>query len=204
MHLEVLTPEQEKLLSLVKIFKKDFGLAGGTAIALQIGHRKSVDFDLFNLQEFDNSQIRKQITKNDFQIQNSIRDEDGQYTILVNGVQLTFLHYPFPIDFNNYLKDIISLPDLLTLAATKAYTLGRRPKWKDYVDLYFILKDHHSIQEIEEKGKNIFQNEFNSKMFRAQLSYFQDINYSEKIDYLPGFEVDNDTIKKELTEFSLQ
>jgi hypothetical protein len=204
MHLEALTPEQAKLLELIKYFKRDFGLAGGTAIALQMGHRKSVDFDLFSLQDFENSRIRKQITEHGFRIQNSIRDEDGQYTILVNGVQLTFLHYPFPIDFNKHLKDMISLPDLLTLAATKAYTLGRRPKWKDYVDLYFILKDHHSLQEVEEKGKNIFQNEFNAKMFRAQLSYFQDINYSEKIDYLPGFETDNDTIKKELTELSLQ
>jgi hypothetical protein len=204
MHLEVLTSEQKKLLDLVEHFKRDFGLGGGTAIALQIGHRRSIDFDLFNLQEFENSRVRKEIIKNDFQIQKSIRDEEGEYTILVNGIQLTFLHYPFPIEFNQYLENIISLPDLLTLAATKAYTLGRRPKWKDYVDLYFILKDHHSIQEVEEKGKNIFQDEFNAKMFRAQLSYFQDINYSEKIDHLPGYEADEDTIKKELIEFSLQ
>lgn len=204
MHLEALTPEQKKLLDLLEYFKQNFGLAGGTAIALQIGHRKSVDFDLFNLQNFENSRIRKQITKNGFEIQRSIRDEDGEYTILINGVRLTFLHYPFPIDFNKHLENIISLPDLLTLAATKAYTLGRRPKWKDYVDLYFILKEYHSIQEIEEKGKNIFQDEFNAKMFRAQLSYFQDINYSEKIDYLPGFEVDDNTVQKELIELSLQ
>lgn len=204
MHLEALTSEQKNLLDLIKTFRQNFGLAGGTAVALQIGHRKSIDFDLFNLQKFENSRIRQQITENDFEIQRSIRDEDGEYTVVVNGVQLTFLYYPFSIEFDQQLQDVIFTPNLLTLAATKAYTLGRRPKWKDYVDLYFIFKNHHSIQEVEEKAGNIFQGEFNAKMFRAQLSYFQDIDYSEKIDYLPGFETDDETIKKELIEFSLQ
>lgn len=204
MHPEILTAEQEVLLPLLKNFQKDFGLAGGTAIALQIGHRRSVDLDLFSLEEFDNSHLRRRITESGFNIQKNLRDQTGEYTVLVNGVQCTFLHYPFSISFDQEWNTIISMPALLTLAATKAYTLGRRPKWKDYVDLYFIFKKFHSIQEVEKKAKNIFQGEFNAKMFRAQLSYFRDINYSEKIDPLPGFEVNEETVKKELTEFSLQ
>lgn len=48
----------------------------------------------------------------------------------------------------------------------KAFALGRRAKWKDYVDLYFIIKDYHSIDEICTKGKEIFEGEFNEKIFR--------------------------------------
>ena len=95
------------------------------------------------------------------------------------------------------------MPDILTLAAMKAFALGRRAKWKDYVDLYFIMKDYHSLEEISEKARRIFGLEFNEKLFRSQLSYFQDINYKEKIIYLKGFEVDDKIIKKALIEFSL-
>ena len=49
MHKEIFNPNQIQLLPLVKQFKKEFYLVGGTAIALHIGHRRSIDFDLFKL-----------------------------------------------------------------------------------------------------------------------------------------------------------
>ena len=48
MHKEIFTKEQTDLLPLIKEFSKDFILVGGTAIALHIGHRQSIDFDLFH------------------------------------------------------------------------------------------------------------------------------------------------------------
>ena len=51
MHDEVLTKEQKDILPLIAEFKKEFYLVGGTAIALQIGHRYSIDFDLFSFKE---------------------------------------------------------------------------------------------------------------------------------------------------------
>jgi hypothetical protein len=202
MHNEILTAKQVKLLPIIKDFSNDFGLAGGTAIALQLGHRRSIDFDLFANRMFDNFEIRKNIIKST-KIQRIIKDEDGQYTVIVKGVRLTFLQYPFKIIFSEKFDSWIKNPDLLTLAATKAYALGRRAKWKDYVDLYFIIKNHHPIQEIIKKSKNIFKNEFNEKIFRSQLAYFKDIDYSEKIIYLKGFETRNEIIKKSLVDFSL-
>ena len=71
------------------------------------------------------------------------------------------------------------MPDLLTLAAMKAFALGGRGKWKDYVDLYFILKDHYSAREICGKAKALFADVFNPLLFKKQLSYFDDISYSE-------------------------
>jgi hypothetical protein len=55
MHKEILTKEQLELLALIKSFAKDFYLVGGTAIALYIGHRHSIDFDLFIHKNFDNN-----------------------------------------------------------------------------------------------------------------------------------------------------
>jgi len=202
MHKEILNTKQTKLLPLVKLFSKDFGLVGGTAIALHIGHRQSVDFDLFTNTEFDNFKIRKKIISNK-KIEKVIVDEDDEYTVIINGVKITFFYYPFKINFPKEFNKTTKLPSLLTLAAMKAYALGRRAKWKDYVDLYFIMKNFHSVIEINKKAKQIFSTDFNEKMFRTQLAYFKDIDYSEKIMYMKGFGVDNKIIKKDLIKFSL-
>lgn len=202
MHKEILTKEQANLLPLVKLFKKDFGLVGGTAIALHIGHRESIDFDLFSLEEFENAKIRAKIRRAKGTYR-TIRDETGQFTIIVNGIYFTFFHYQFKIVFSKKFEDTINIPNLATLGAMKAYALGRRPKWKDYVDLYFIIKNHCLMQEICKKANQIFGKEFNEKLFRSQLSYFDDINYQEEVIYKKGFETSKETIKKALVEFSL-
>lgn len=202
MHKEILTEAQVKLLPLVKKFSKDFCLVGGTAIALHIGHRRSVDFDLFTAKEFDNAKIRKEIVKNR-KIERVFRDEIGQYSLSVFGVRFTFLQYPFRIRASKNFDAVIALPDLLTLAAMKAYALGRRAKWKDYVDMYFIMRDCHTLKEIVRRAKKIFGREFNEKMFRAQLAYFRDIDYSEKVIYMKGFKISDSKAKSGLIDFSL-
>ncbi|BFT94841.1 MAG: hypothetical protein MNSN_10390 [Minisyncoccus archaeiphilus] len=98
---------------------------------------------------------------------------------------------------------MIKVPDLLTLAALKAYALGRRTKWKDYVDMYFILSNYFSMKAVVQKTSIIFGNSFNEKIFREQLAYFKDIDYSERVEYVKGFEVADGTIKRALIEFSL-
>ena len=204
MHPEILTKKQKELLPLVKKFQSDFGLAGGTAIALQIGHRESLDFDLFSREQFDNLELRKKITQDGYKINRVLRDQTDDYTVLIKNVQFTFFHYPFPIKFKEKFEEIIKVPDLLTLGAMKAYALGRRPKWKDYVDLYFILKDFYNLQDLAEKAKKIFKEEFNEKIFRNQLAYFEDIDYSEEVIYKKGIETGEDKIKKELKRLSVE
>ncbi len=86
----------------------------------------------------------------------------------------------------------------------KAFALGQRAKWKDYVDLYFIIKDHFSISQISQKSQEIFGPVFNEKLFRSQLAYFDGINYEEVVNFLPGFEVTDEIIKQKLIDFSLE
>lgn len=202
MYKNILDNRQQKVLGSLGHFKESFGLVGGTAIALIIGHRRSIDLDLFSNKEFENEDIRKEIVKIG-KIEKVIRDEKDHYEIIVNGVRLTFLYYPFQMHFNIETTGSIRSADLITLAAMKAYTLGRRAKWKDYVDLYFILKYHHNLTDIVKKAKQIFKNEFNEKNFRIQLSYFKDIDYSEKVIYSKGAEVKDEIIKNELRKISV-
>lgn len=201
MHLEILTKEQEELLPLVKMFSSEFGLVGGTAIALQLGHRESIDFNLFKNGNINILKIRKRVSEV-FHIENVRVEEPEEYTITVNGVRLTFLNYPFNIKYTEKLEHTIKIPDILTLGAMKAFALGKRAKWKDYVDLYFIFRKH-SLEEVTQKSAQIFGNEFNGKLFREQLSYYEDIDYTEQIVFMPKSSVSNEEIKKNLTEISL-
>ena len=70
------------------------------------------------------------------------------------------------------------------MASVKVFALGRRYKWKDYVDLYFILKDHFATAQIVEASDKICGQLFSGKLFGAQLSFFDDIDYAEEIEHM--------------------
>jgi len=113
LRLEILNDKQRKLLPWLHEFAGDFGLVGGTAFALQIGHRQSIDFDLFSLEEFDNLRLQKKILKKK-KIERVFIDHKGELTVLIEGVKVTFLHYPFKIKFTQPVAKFINMSDLLT------------------------------------------------------------------------------------------
>ena len=136
MHPDILTKEQKELIPLIRQFKREFYLVGGTAIALQMGHRRSIDFDLFKLSNLNASKTLKKITaaKVPYVITRRVSE---QINLVMNTVKITFFQYPYAIEANMDFEKSIRMPDLLTLAAMKAYALGRRAKWKDYIDLHY-------------------------------------------------------------------
>jgi len=194
MHTEVLTKEQKDLLPLIKLFSKDYYLVGGTAIALIIGHRRSIDFDLFTYNKVKRKSIKYILEKNNFIPDKIIWEDFEQFHLKVNSVKMTFFRFPHKL--NNFInfEDIIKIPDLLNLAAMKAYALGGRAKWKDYVDLYFLMKGHFNAVEISKKANELFKGFFNEKLFREQLSYFDDVDYTESVEFI-GKEIPEDEIK---------
>ena len=194
MHLNILSKEQVQLLPILSQFKKEYYLVGGTAIALHIGHRESIDFDLFKQKNIRKKDLYDKLKNIDYKV--SFADYN-QVNMLSNGVKITFFSFPYHIptttNFENYLK----MPDLLTLGAMKAFALGRRTKWKDYVDLYFIIKYHFSVKQISDKAVEIFREEFIAKQFIAQLGYFKGINYDEEVTYL----ISNPPSEQEVQDF---
>src|SRR3989304_2368554 len=122
MHKEILTKEQINLLPLVKLFSKDFYLVGGTAMALQIGHRESVDFDLFTAKSFSNIAIKNKITKHE-KIEKVLVNKLEEFTFLIKDVRFTFYNYPFVVEAKESFDNVIQIPDILTLSAMKAYAL---------------------------------------------------------------------------------
>lgn len=203
MHTEILTSNQKELLNWIAQFQREFYLVGGTAIALYLGHRQSVDFDMFKQGTINHKRNLERLNQSGFQYQITRRVPE-QMNCLLNGVKLTFFQYPFDILATKQPDVPFRIPALLDLAAMKAYALGRRSKWKDYVDLYFILTEHCSMEQICKRATEIFGELFSEKMFRAQLSYFDDVDYTEKVDYIISNPPTDEEIKNRLTELSVE
>ena len=203
MHLEILDENQLELLPFLTKFKREYYLVGGTAIALHIGHRLSIDFDLFKQ---GNIKPKAIFTKFDQAKQSFIitLNRDGQLNLMCHNVKFTFMNFDYNVPHNVMVQKAISIPSLLDLAAMKAFALGRRSKWKDYVDLYFIIKEHYTINAISIRASEIFGDMFSEKLFRGQLSYFEGINFDEQVEFMPGFDIPENTVKRYLTEASLE
>jgi len=203
MHREILNDKQIQLLPLMAQFQREYYLVGGTAIALHIGHRRSIDFDLFKSAPINHKRNLDKIDAANFSHFVTRRVAE-QMNLIINDVKVTFFQYPFPIEPTVQFDKTFRLPPLIQLAAMKAYALGRRSKWKDYVDLYFLLHDHFTIADITSCATQIFGELYSEKMFRAQLCFFDDIDYTESVDYMiPNPPTDNE-IKQMLTNISLE
>lgn len=142
LHKETVTPELlEVLKSLMSIEQlKAFQLVGGTAIALQLGHRKSVDIDLFSNQKADLRAISQTIRSN-FPERSAITLTQSSISTFIKGVRVD-IYDDWSIPFQRELvyDEEIRLSNLEDLAAFKLSTIiGRREK-KDYIDLFFLFK----------------------------------------------------------------
>ena len=195
MRTEIFNNNQLELLPTIRDFKRSFFLVGGTAIALHIGHRRSIDFDLFTNTNLIKSRLKAKIQKLPFR-QIPLFEDFDQLHLLINNVKVTFFSFPFIIPHPVKMDTIITLPTLLSLAAMKAYALGRRSKWKDYVDLFFILSRYYTIDEVVKEALNIFDEQFSEKLFREQLAFHKDIDFSEPVEFM-----DSPISETEIKEF---
>jgi hypothetical protein len=182
MHTEILTRGQVELLPYLKSYQRSFYMVGGTAVALYLGHRRSIDFDLFTQTQLNKSRIKAKLRYIPFN-QITIFEDFDQLHLLINNVKLTFFSYPYSVLHRINVGSSLTMPSLLSLAAMKAFALGRRAKWKDYVDLYFILYDYYTIKEICRESEKIFSGQFSEKLFRQQLAFHKDIDYTEPVEF---------------------
>ena len=197
---DILSETQKALLPHLEPFTSDYYLVGGTAIALHLGHRKSIDFDLFTQDKIKLRPINAWKEELPFSPIQTLFESGDEIHFIISDVKVTFMQFPYGVRCIDSFYGI-SLPSLLSLAGMKAFAINRRAKWKDYVDLYFIMKDHYTLKEIIKEADAIFSSAFNSQLFRRQLSYFDDINYTEKVDYV-GESIPDYQIKEFLTEMS--
>ncbi|MDD2913505.1 MAG: nucleotidyl transferase AbiEii/AbiGii toxin family protein [Candidatus Pacebacteria bacterium] len=179
MHEESLTKNTKSVLEAIGLLSisKDFYLAGGTALAIHLGHRFSVDLDWFS-EKFDyGPSFRSELGKiGKLEIDSESKDT---FNGVLNGVKVSFFRYPYPLISSKIkYKDNIFIAGIPDIAAMKMEAIGSRGSYKDFIDIYFILKQY-SLEEVfrfvEKKFANI---DYNKTHLLKSLIYFDDVKNS--------------------------
>lgn len=174
MHRDILESDTKRVLeTLVRAdVLQDFYLVGGTALALQYGHRKSIDLDFFSPHDFLLPGLRANMAVlGDYTLEN---EAPGTLDGVLDNVKLTFLRYPYPPLFPLIMWEGISLADPRDIACMKIDAISARGSKKDFIDLYVLL-EQYSLKEIltmfEEKYADIH---YNTLHLLKSLTYFED------------------------------
>jgi len=182
-NLKCLLPNtQTLLLKMVEecSFLEKYVLVGGSALALYLCHRKSEDLDFFTYDDsFDKKEIFDYIQG--FKNKEVLHQSDEQIDVLLDGVKVTFFNAQW-----KFLKpqkvEKFNLSSLESISAMKVNVMFLRAKYRDYYDLYFLVKEGMSLKEIFEHSKNIVEG-INFKLFAIALLYIDDIE-DDNIEYL--------------------
>ncbi|PIP18627.1 MAG: hypothetical protein COX41_07210 [Candidatus Omnitrophica bacterium CG23_combo_of_CG06-09_8_20_14_all_41_10] len=165
------------LLEKSEVIQKAY-LAGGTALALQLGHRISYDLDFFTQEEFDAEMLLPEIEEiSDFQLEKiSWRTILGKF----EDVKFSIFYYKYPLLYAAKKFGMIKITDIRDIAAMKIAAIASRGTKRDFVDLYFICKEivtlPDAIQLYDKKYKNLATTEIH---IMKSLVYFEDAESDE-------------------------
>ena len=187
-NLKCLLPDTESLL-LKMIESCDFldkyVLVGGSALSMHLCHRKSEDLDFFTYEDsFDKQEIFAYIKT--FKNKEILNQTEEQVDVLLNGVKVTFFNARWkflqPVKIQKF-----NLSSLEAIAAMKINVLFLRAKYRDYYDLYFLVKSGMSLKKMFTHGLDVLDG-INFKLFSVALLYTDDIE-DDNISYLEPMEV---------------
>jgi hypothetical protein len=145
-------------------------LVGGTALALKIGHRRSIDIDLFGRLDTDMYTLSQ--TLNSLGKVTLLNQTENIHVYLVNGIKVDLVNYPYPWLFDFITEDGIRLADSKDIAAMKLAAITGRGTKKDFIDLYFLL-EQYSLSEIVSFYKNKYA-DGSVFLVMKSLTYFDD------------------------------
>ena len=193
LHYETIIPETHSLLEKLSTLPvlEDARLVGGTALALQLGHRTSVDLDFFGRINADSEELR------------DILREVGRVEVAsvskninifwINGVKVDMVNYPYPWLDLPIVEDGVRLASLNDIAAMKVSAIVNRGTKKDFIDLYTLLQ-HFALDEILDMYSRKYSD---GSLFivMKSLTYFDDA----ETDPMPN--VLNDTTWETVKDF---
>ena len=194
MYYEILDKHRKKTLPFLKNLKDEFYLAGGTALALQIGHRDSIYFDFFSNNEIDTVQLFSKLKTifNKFQIL-KIQEEKNTLTILINNIiKISFFSYGYKLLKNKIIEPNLCIASMEDIACMKLSAIISRATNKDYIDLYYILKQL-DLQAVLKMCEEKF-NDIDTNLILKSLIFFDDVSI-EPINFKNNMDIKFKEIK---------
>lgn len=162
-------------LPLLKNFKRDFYLAGGTGLALQIGHRDSIDFDFFTEKDINTAKLFEQLKKvfKGYKIV-KVQEEKNTLSVIIDDIiKLSFFTYKYKLVNKTIKTEYFDLSSITDIACMKLSAIVSRATNKDYVDIYYILKKI-DLPVLLDKMKNKFP-DMDVNVVLKSLVFFDDI-----------------------------
>lgn len=140
-HPEILDKNQLSIFPKLTFLKNDgFYLAGGTGLALQLGHRTSIDLDFYKRNHFNNVKLFTRIeTVFGKEVEKTLQQKDTLFC-KITGVDLSFFWYKYPLLKSPKIITGVPVASLEDIAAMKLLAIYHRPAKRDYIDIYFLLK----------------------------------------------------------------
>jgi len=169
-------------------------LAGGTALALQIGHRKSIDIDLFGIIDFDSLNIQELFAE--FDDVKTIKRSKNINIFIINNVKVDFVNYSYPWLSESLVRANIRLAAIKDIAAMKLAAVTGRGSKKDFVDLYFLLQ-HYSLESLM-KMYNTKYPDGSTFLVLKSLTYFADAENEGDLNML--INISWQTVKQKLLQ----
>lgn len=164
---------------LIEEFSK-MSLVGGTALALQIGHRKSIDLDLFGEIDFE-SLNKHEIFKN-FGKVSSLKTSKNINIYNINNVKVDFVNYSYPWIHDQLLFEGVRLAHIKDIAAMKLAAITGRGGRKDFVDIYFLLQKYTLREMLSFYNQKYFDG--SEYQVLKSLTYFADAENDADIEIL--------------------
>lgn len=201
-----LTTNIEAIIELVSLLEciKPYILCGGTALAIQIGHRKSEDLDFMMWRksktekpEVNWNAIERELKEKIGEIENFNMLGFDQVEFVVKGVKFSFFvsdnlsPVTAPIDYIGNIR----LADIESIMAMKIEVMLRRMKFRDYYDIYCILQEGYSIHKGIEKALKLSRHRLSSKNIIVMLlggQFFPDDNF---VTFEPKYDVTKEQIR---------
>lgn len=169
----------------VKDYLQNFALAGGTSLALQLGHRKSIDIDLFSFDEANMSEISL-FLENDFDDIDIRRTTHAFIFCHINGIKSDFIKHNKSAQLKPPITiDGIRMYAVEDIAAMKLNAICGRGTKKDFYDIYLLLQQF-TLKELLEFFDAKFKSD-NSWMAIKSLQYFEDAEQNEAPELLIKF-----------------
>lgn len=181
MHPEAVSAKTKRVLEKIRQsgLGRDFYLAGGTALAIQLGHRESIDLDWFSGADFPNSKIKGELASiGQFNLES---EEEGTIHGLLDGVRISFLCYNYKLlsPFVNF--EGVNLADERDISAMKLDAISARGSKKDFVDFYFLLEKYTLEELLGFFEKKFSSMEFNRLHLLKSLAYFDDADVEPEL-----------------------
>lgn len=191
MHLEVLPPAQISVLAVLApvIEDRSFYLAGGTALALRHGHRRSVDFDFFSASKFDPRRLANELDDAFGEFELGTADESTLYAYL-QGITVSFFYYKYPLlEEPEPTEWGFGLASDVDLAAMKLEAITGRGTRKDFVDLRLLCRSGLDLDKIFQYFERKYGTRRSERYHRLRaLDYFVQAEKDEMPDMLTPFD----------------